>query len=88
MEKVCFAFRLIALTMALTACSGLNQEEIAKDVELLEDISEDVAEFMYTEPVDKNPTTKKRLMKKNPRMHDRVINLNYDVSQRPFLSLA
>lgn len=87
MEKVCFTIRLFALTMAFTACSGLNQEVVAKDVELLEEINEDVVEFMHSEPVDKKPKTKKRLMK-HPRMQDKVINLNYGVSKRSSVALV
>lgn len=86
MDKVYFAIRLIALTMGLAACSGLNQESIAQDVELLEEISEDVVEFMHSEPVEPKPV-KDRLLK-NPRMHDKVINLNYEVGKKSSVCLA
>ena len=88
MEKICFVIRSIALLTALTACSGLNPEVIAKDVELLEEINEDILEVMESKHID-NPPLKKRLsLHKNPRMHDKVINLNYEVSQRSSMSLA
>ena len=87
MEKVCFAIRLIAVTMGLTACSGINPEVVAKDVELLEEVAEDVVEYMQPDTKDAPPVKKKK-RRFHPRMNDKLINLNYEVSQRSSLSLV
>lgn len=55
MENFCFAIRLIAFTMAFTACSGLNQEAVSKDVELLEEINDDFQQILKSRPIESNP---------------------------------
>lgn len=74
MEKLCFVVRIIALTMAFTACSGLNQETVSKDVELLEEINDDFQQIMKSRPIESNPPD--------------IINSRFDVCRKSWLFLA
>jgi hypothetical protein len=87
MEKFCFIVRVIALTMGLAACTGLNKEVLDKDVELLEEVNDDTIQLIQSKPIDPKPK-KQRILQRNRNLNDKVINLNYEVSQRVSCSLV
>jgi len=76
MEKFCFFIRSITLAMGLTACSGLNQEVISQDIELLEEINEDIQEILRSGTIEPEP------------IQEIIKSLNFGASQKPLQLLA
>lgn len=44
-----FFLRTIALTVALTACSSVNEAVVFKDIQLIEEVTEDIIEISECE---------------------------------------